>query len=400
MYSKSYRLRILREKKAVMTNRDATMNVKDAFKVVQHWGMACPDPDSSNSFYFFPPVRDYLFTCVTGKVEKTKPDWCERWVVETYLKDRIPVAECLSLGCGFGHIERRLADLGVFHHCTGIDLSLGAIQNAESKARQLGYNNIDYKVADLNIVELEPEKYDLIWANSALHHIANLEHAVSQIYNALRPGGRFVCSEYVGPKFMKLSYRQREIINSVIHLIPPEYRVTEETYVPVFFRYPIWRRALFELYRLLTFQAGGIQDFDSLNPRPNWPKYMNWLLALFGRVRRAMHVRKKRNFQYGKLWDEPSKLIELTDPSESISSDKVIPVLKSVFKDIDIRYFNGSILLYALDQKFYKNFDNCSKKDRALIGLLINIEKTMIDRGELSSDHALIAARKNHESKL
>jgi SAM-dependent methyltransferase len=370
------------------------MDQRDVARVAHHWGVAPPDPDSPNCFYFFPPVRDYLFSCITGRVEKTESDWCERWVIETYLRNRVPVPECLSLCCGFGHVERRLAALGVFLHCTGIDISPGAIESARERAREAGYRNIDYRVADLNTLELEPERYDLIWANSALHHISNIEHLASEIHKALKPGGFLVSSEYIGPKHMRLSFRQREIINSVIHLIPPEFRVTEETYVPVFFRYPLWRRALFELYRLLTFQPGGIQDSDSLNPRPHWPRYMNWLLCLFGRIRRAIPVRKKRGFQFGKLWDEPSRLIELTDPSESISSDKVIPVLKDTFKDIDIRYFNGSILLYALDQKFFKNFDSGSKRDRALMDLLINIEKTMIDIGELSSDHALIVAKK------
>jgi len=170
---------------------------KDTIKVAQHWGV--PPPDLSKSFYGFPPIRDYLFTCICGKVEKTKRDWCERWTVETYLNDRIPVAECLSLCCGFGEVERMLADLGVFLHCTGIDLSPGAIQSASAKARELGYANIDYKSADLNIIELESGNYDLIWANGALHHISNLEHVVSQIYEALKPGGIFVCNEYVGP---------------------------------------------------------------------------------------------------------------------------------------------------------------------------------------------------------
>jgi hypothetical protein len=55
---------------------------------------------------------------------------------------------------------------------------------------------------------------------------------------------------------------------------------------------------------------------------------------------------------------------------------------------------NGSILLYALDQKFFKECDPNRREDKALIELLIDIERTMIDIGELSSDHAHIIARK------
>jgi SAM-dependent methyltransferase len=370
------------------------MNNKDAIKITQHWGGASPDPDLPNCFYTFPPIRDYLFNCISGKVEKTGRGWCERWTVETYLSDKIPVAECLSLCCGFGEAERVLADLGVFLHCTGIDLSPGAIEGARARAREAGYSNIDYRVADLNIIELESEKYDLVWANGALHHILNLEHVVSQIYKALKPGGILVCNEYVGPKHMKLPFRQVEIINSVIHLIPPRYRRTEEEFVPVYFRYPAWRRALFEFYRLLTFRTGGILDIDSLQPKPSWPIYMSWLLNLYKAIRRRVPVRKKTSFYYGKIWDECSQMIKSMDPSESVRSDEIIPILKNRFRDMDIRYYNGSILLYALDQKFFKECDPNRREDRALIELLIDIERTMIDVGELSSDHAHIIARK------
>jgi SAM-dependent methyltransferase len=371
------------------------MNKEDAIKIAKHWGETSPPPDLSGCFYGFPPVRDYLLSCISGKVEQTEQNPFERWTVETYLSDRTPVAECLSLCCGFGHVERALARLGVFDHCTGVDLSQEAIRGARAKAKESGYDNIDYEITDLNTIRLEPEKYDLIWANGALHHILNLEHLISQIHNALKPGGILVAVEYVGPKYMELPFRQREIINSVIHLIPPKYRAaTEDNFVPVYFRYPLWRRALFEFYRLLTFQTGGIKDIDSLEPKPDWPNHKKWPFGIYKVIRKNMPVRKNGSFRYGKVWDELSRYIKLTDPSESVRSDEVIPVLKGVFRDIDIRYFNGSILLYALDQKFFREYDPSREEDRALMELLINIEKTMIDIGELSSDHAHMVARK------
>ncbi|MGB7032481.1 MAG: hypothetical protein WBF29_13660, partial [Syntrophobacteria bacterium] len=85
------------------------MSKKDKLKIAQHWGQT--PPDVSKTFYGFPPIRDYLFTCISGRVEKTERNWCERWTIETYLSDDIPLEECLSLCCGFGEIERMLADL-------------------------------------------------------------------------------------------------------------------------------------------------------------------------------------------------------------------------------------------------------------------------------------------------
>jgi hypothetical protein len=104
--------------------------------------------------------------------------------------------------------------------------------------------------------------------------------------------------------------------------------------------------------------------------------------------------RKKASFHYGKVWDENSQLIKSYDPSECVRSDEIIPILKSKFRDIDIHHYNGSILLYALDHKFYEEYDHGQEENRALLDLIINIETTMIDIGELSSDHAHIVAKK------
>ena len=368
------------------------MSNKDEAKIAQHWGQT--PPDLSKSFYGFPPIRDYIFACISGRVEKTERDCCERWTIETYLSDDIPVKECLSLCCGFGEIERILADLGVFLRCTAIDLSPAAVEVARQKAKEAGHNHIDYQVEDLNNLILEPQKYDLIYANGALHHLSRLEHVIEQIYTALKPGGIFVSNEYIGPKHQQLPWRQREIINSVIHLIPIKYRATtEETYVPVSFRYPLWKRGIFELYRLLTLQDSGI-DVSALKPDANWPNHKIWLLNLFKLIRRIMPVRKRKSFRYGKTWDEMSELIKATDPSECVRSDEIIPIIQNHFKDIDIKYYNGSVLFYALDRKFYETYDHNKKEDRALLDLLIKIEKTMIDVGELESDHAHIIAKK------
>lgn len=368
------------------------MSKKDEAKIAQHWGQA--PPDLSKTFYGFPPIRDYLFTCISGRVEKAEPDWCERWTIETYLSGHIPVKECLSLCCGFGEIERILADLGVFLRCTAIDLSPAAVAVARQKSKEAGHDHIDYQVADLNNHILEPEKYDLVYANGALHHLSRLEHVIGQVYRALKPGGILVANEYIGPKYQQLPLRQREIINSVIHLIPSKYRaITEETYVPVSFRYPIWKRGIFELYRLLTLQDSGI-DVSALKPDANWPYHKIWLLSLFKLIKRIMPVKKRKSYRYGKVWDEMSKLIKSVDPSECVRSDEIIPIMQNYFQDIDIRYYNGSVLFYALDRKFYETYDHNQEDDRALFDLLIKIEKTMIDIGELKSDHAHIIAKK------
>jgi ubiquinone/menaquinone biosynthesis C-methylase UbiE len=344
-----------------------TLSENRAAKVSDFWAEHSPEKlGLQKTFYGYPPFVDYAYTLVTGEPRATPSENIEGWTIRTFLADRLPVENCLSLCCGFGHVERILAGFGTFRHCTGLDLSAGAIQEAQRLAREAGYTHIDYQTADLNTLELPAEKYDLIYANGALHHIQNLEHLVGQLYRSLKPGGIFVCNEYIGPNYQQISVRQQEIINAVIHLIPPQYRsVTDSTYCPPFFQKSRLRRAIFKIYRMVSNLA--IQ---------------------------ATTGRDKALFRFGKLWEERSTAIKERDPSESMCSGDIIDILKATFKQLDVRYYNGSVLYYALDKKFYETCDPTNPRDKELLNLLITIEKTLIQMGELSSDNAHIIGTK------
>ncbi len=75
-------------------------------------------------------------------------------------------------------------------------------------------------------------------------------------------------------------------------------------------------------------------------------------------------------------------------------SHEIIPVLRNVFSDLTVENYNGSVLAYALDTHFYNTFDEHRPEDRAILDMLFHIEKTMIETGELASDHALTIATK------
>lgn len=374
------------------------MKTKDTNKVAHHWGLR--PPEKAKNFYNFPPLRDYIHYCITGKKEITEKDSLIMWTIDAYLGGKLPVDNCLSICCGFGKIERILANNGVFKKCTGIDLSEKAIEHARKQAISEGHENLDYNVIDLNTSDLGEGRYDLIYANGALHHISKLEFVINNIYKALKPGGVLICNEYIGPKHQKVPFRQREIINAVIHLIPHKYRLaTEQTFVPIFFRVPLWRRLLYEAYKLFTFQAeDSITEYMANNPDEvsTWPKHKVILMNIYKNFRKIFVSKKgpKKAFNFGKVWDEDSKRIKLNDPSECVRGDEIIPIMKEIFDDVDAKDYNGSILFYALDRKFYDEYDPGNREDRMLLELLVDIDKTFIELNELSSDHAHIIARK------
>jgi 2-polyprenyl-3-methyl-5-hydroxy-6-metoxy-1,4-benzoquinol methylase len=98
----------------------------------------------------------------------------------------------LSLGCGFGVIERVLRRSDYCQLIHGVDVAEGAIEGARKAAHDEGLDGLTYEVADLNTAKLPKETYDAVYVHAALHHVFQLEHLLDQIKQTLKPGGLFV----------------------------------------------------------------------------------------------------------------------------------------------------------------------------------------------------------------
>ena len=333
--------------------------------VADYWGHMLPEKE--RTLYGFPPTRAYIYRLVTGETHDTvPPDALERWSIETFLGDRRPVARALSLCCGFGAIERRLASYNAFTHCLGVDLSPGAIEAARQQAQAEGLTQLEYAVTDINQISLEPESFDLIYANGALHHLSNLEHVIGQIQRALKPGGVLISNEYTGPKYQRLSDRQAEIISAAIHLLPDRLRPQDEV-----------NRAFTERIRHVRGLRKVLRAYK---------KGLSWVDQRLG-----IAIDERR---FGQLWHEQSRLIQMHDPSEGVRADEIIPILRQTFpaEKLDIRPYNGGLLLHVLSTDFFDHYDPA--RDRALVDLLIELEERLTAAGELNSDHAHIIAHK------
>jgi SAM-dependent methyltransferase len=346
-------------------------------KVSRHWGETLPEVELT--YYGFPPLRPYLFRAVTGE-DPDGPlprDWFERWAVAHLHGAAPPAQECLSLCCGFGEIERILARLGAFEHCRGVDLAAPAVEAARAAAAAEGLTQIDYEVVDIEAIELEPESVDLVWANGALHHLSRLEHVLSEVHGALRPGGFLVANEYIGPNHAQLDEREGELVNAVIHLIPQALRdQTEDAFVPARFKGPRW----LELgYRGLM---GRVPERASL---PEWQRRL-------AAVRRRVSLPRRRPF--GRVWDNNPWYYEHVDPSEGVRAADIVPVLSDVFEEVDVRYYNGSILPSALDRGFYERFDPSDEQHVELLDTLVRLESGLIASGQIRPHHAALVARK------
>lgn len=140
-----------------------------------------------------PQVRRYVNAAITGDPDCWPIDWlARRCAGRTFSRG-------LSLGCGEGLLDRDVAGKGICSSIVGIDLLESAIERARELARDAGLDGIEYRRADMNRLELEPDAFDVVFSHQALHHVADLEGCVAEIARALRSDGLLYVDEYVGP---------------------------------------------------------------------------------------------------------------------------------------------------------------------------------------------------------
>ncbi len=137
---------------------------------------------------------------------------------------RLPIRQAVSLGCGFGNLERDLRRRGWVKEIAAYDLADGAIAQARRLADEAGLSGITYAVADLNTLRLEPGSADAVFAHSAIHHVQNLEHLYDTVHAALRPGGVFHLHEFVGPTRFQWTDAQIRLVNEFLDALPPRLR--------------------------------------------------------------------------------------------------------------------------------------------------------------------------------
>lgn len=147
------------------------------------------------------------------------------WVKERFAPDFV-FDYGLSLGCGDGTLERHALALNVCSRFDAFDISPKSIEAAKGQSEEQGLSDrVNYHVADLNAITLDPNKYDIVFSGMALHHIVNLEHVLSELKKSLKPDGLFVLVEFVGPSQFQWTDKQLRIINEILELLPDRLKV-------------------------------------------------------------------------------------------------------------------------------------------------------------------------------
>jgi SAM-dependent methyltransferase len=138
----------------------------------------------------------------------------------------LPIGRAISLGCGFGGLERDLVRRGLCREMHALDLAEGAIAEARRLAEEAGLAGIRYEVADLESASLPPGSVDVVFAHQSVHHIEALDELFLAVRRALRPGGVLHLHEFVGPIRFQWTDAQLALANRFLDGLPPRLRRT------------------------------------------------------------------------------------------------------------------------------------------------------------------------------
>lgn len=192
-------------------------------KVKQHWGQKAREDLQRQKFVAWmnhPYIEQHYINKQISN--NTKENWFT-YVNKKYVTQQLELG--LNIGCGEGGLERHAFRLGMCKRFEAFDIAEGAVQAARERAAQQGIDPyVEYAVADINKIQLEPGKYDIAFACMSAHHFEELEHVFGEVRNSLKAPGLFILYEFVGPSQFQWTDRQLSIINNLLRILPAKYR--------------------------------------------------------------------------------------------------------------------------------------------------------------------------------
>ena len=141
---------------------------------------------------------------------------------DTLARNSITPERGLTLGCGEGRAERSLLKQGICKSWHGIDIAEGAIADARKLADEQNLP-LTYAIQDLNFVQLPRGEFDLVIAQTCLHHVLRLEHVIDEVLASLAPNGVLWVADFVGETQLQYTDLRLMIVNELIDLLPEKH---------------------------------------------------------------------------------------------------------------------------------------------------------------------------------
>ena len=115
------------------------------------------------------------------------------WIVSNYRIDK--GMKVLELGCGTGDMWKNRENLiNLCSELTLSDFSEGMLATTKSTIGE--FDNVEYKVIDIQEIPYEDETFDVVIANMMLYHVPDIDKGLAEVRRVLKRGGIFYCATY------------------------------------------------------------------------------------------------------------------------------------------------------------------------------------------------------------
>jgi SAM-dependent methyltransferase len=153
-----------------------------------------------------PMVQRYFNERLTGRSDRA---WFET------ISDFGEFRRGCVLGAGPGKVEAHLLSRHKGLHLTFYDVSGMALARVQSLLEKEYPGRTATHQEDLNFATLPAGAYDLVLANSSIHHIANLEHLAFQVNECLTPNGFFFMYDTVSESGFRFSEEKKRLFEAL-----------------------------------------------------------------------------------------------------------------------------------------------------------------------------------------